>query len=1509
MKFISQLVMLCAALVAGSISAQIKPVLQPLTPEHGLPPGAVTRMMLDQDGFLWLALEGGLSRYDSDRVIQLNNAQQSLQNAQFAAVLQLDDASIWVATRHSGVYRFNPDTAELESRFVLPDLFQSPLHEVTSMMAYSHNQLVVSTNQTVFMLHLDSGTIETLYQLPGEFSLERFIRTVYPFENKVFIGTHDQLLLLDPATTETIAIPYLPATASRAQRHIKFLSVQHEQLWIGAVEGLYSLPLSAIPVYLETGEPIVSQLRVPQRNIWHLEWLEHQAMIATDQGLYRFQPDTNHLEFLWGFQHSGLELTDNNMISMLRDQSGGFWLGTRYDGAYYWHPRTTAFTHFGHQRDHHALTDSRVFSLAEMAANQLWIGTSNGLNRFHLATGQLEQFLKNPDPKAYLHESTVLALFPQSNQQLYFMSPYGLALFDTNVQQVLPAPLADETQRQLLGQGSRSFWQDRSGAFWFVHGHQIYRYQPEPGIITPIEALQHFDSNLFGSFLGYAPGSDHQLLFTSANQLWRLDLATSSLKLLFEAEHPNPAAAYFADSMLLDSQHRLWIGLNGVGLLVFSLPDFELLQHFHQNNQLQSQLIFSLKQDEFGWLWFTNPHGLFRMDPQSFHIEQFTKYDGLISYTYNSRAGLKLTDGRLAFGNMQGITLVEPGYLLTEPNPPQAVITELNSLDGRVGTSYGILNDNRLLLPFDVEGLKLHFSSMNFRDKNRARFRVSLTGKQSFLFPEQTETHIIIPKLPPGDYNFQVVAVSPITGHESEPARLFLRVLPPWWASNWAYLGYALLSILLLVTWLRNRQQHQRMLTMAHRKLKASEQRMKQALAAVDSGAWEWYASKNSLYASRIHSMLGYRESLNPLTLEQHLSLIHPEDKAQFEHKWQLFTEQKTGSFDHTYRLQHKDGHWLWFRDIGKIAELDDEHQVIRVMSTFSNITETRASQEKARLFGEAFQKTRDWVVILDEQQRMIAANQSFADAFGPVEHYLSNPQTHHLGISLDRRRYYTKLLREFQVNQHWQGEEIIVTPDGRERPTLINISAVGEQNKVGFFVLVFTDITDQKLAEDELRYLANYDALTGLPNRALLMDRIHHGIETAKRSKRSLALCFLDLDRFKQINDSLGHDIGDLLLKEVARRLSLTLRESDTVARLGGDEFVVLLEGYKCNDNISHVARKMLQIIGEPMQLGPHTVGVSPSIGIAVYPDDAFTAFELMKHADVAMYHAKEAGRNNFQFFTQEMNEKAHMQLARETRLRKAYQQKEFVNYYQPIIDSKHKSMVGAEVLLRWYSSDGVVSPAEFIPLAEDLSLIIPMTQQLLERALADLQGWHQANFPLYLSVNLSARHLEHDNLAEQVEQMLRKYQLPPSCLRFEVTESALMRDHASAIATMHELSKLGIKLALDDFGTGYSSLKYLKELPIDAIKIDRSFVKDIGIDQNDEAIIETMLSMATTLGMYCVAEGVETEQQLRFFSERHCTLIQGYFFAQPMPANQLKQLLESKRFATHSTTELGSL
>ena len=1485
-------------------STTAAPLLRPLTPDQGLSQGSVRDLLLDKDGFLWLATDGGINRYDSTSLNHINAEGYQLRELPFSKLLQDSSGRLWAASAHAGIYLFNPATAVFELFMPMPvpaNNEQAGAHSIISLLEYDKDTLLFLMDNALYRLPLSTAAPEQLFSLSEQGVKNGWLRTAIVADGNVFIGGFNGLYFLEYASKKPTLLPHLtPAmtatenTNHADQKHVKYLEVKYGRIWIGTVEGLYSIAIADIQQYLQHQSRYTPQQHVPRHNIWQLLWQNEQALLATEQGLYLFNPADNSISQQLQLTQSGLGLFDDNILDIVADNYGGYWLASRNDGAYYWHPRSSAFSNITRQADsNNSLSSEKVYTLALAGDSTLWVGTSNGLNRVDLTSGEITPYLVNNDTKAIWHSGTILNIFPDETDLLWLQTSAGLRLFDAAQNELRLPPGNNDTDKRLLA-SAVSFAYRFNKQFYFSIDKAFYRYQPDNGELEPLPELDRVFSNLiFGGFIGETAQPD-QLLISAADQLWVYDTARRQIHLIYQYPKYQPELNRQADAMVIDNNGILWVGFAGHGLMGF---DQQTLQLKHTVTTADNA--YALQRDNEGYIWFSSHNGLFRFDPASLQAEHFTKADGLPTHEYNGAASVKLPEGKLAFGSMRGVTVVDTATLATENRKPTAVITGISTQTGKQLQLHGNLNEHHVDLSYQDLGIELNFSSMNFRDAHKMQYRFWLEGTQELRYPVQHSSKVVFPQLSRGNYIFYVVALSPTNGQESEPARIFLHVSANPWFSAWAILAYLLLLLTAGGYLLALRRKQHRLISQAHRKVRLSEQRLKQALASVDSGAWEWQADTNLFYASRVQQMLGYPENMNPMTLSQHEALIHPDDKVNYTAQWQRFIQQPEQSFDCTYRMQHRDGHWLWFRDIGKVTEQDEDSAVRRVLGTFSNITETRASQEKARLFGEAFQQTRDWVVILDQQQRVIAANQSFATAFGSLEQYIDQPRTHHLGISLVRRRFYTKLLRSMQSGQHWQGEELVITPDGRERPTLINISAIGEQQQT-FFVLVFTDITAQKMAEDELRYLANYDALTGLPNRALLMDRIYHGIDQARRDRRSLALCFIDLDKFKQINDSLGHDIGDLLLKEVAKRLTSTLRDSDTVARLGGDEFVILLEGYKNDDNISHVARKMLTVVSEPMQLGTHIVGVSPSIGIAVYPEDAVNATELLKHADVAMYHAKEAGRNNFQFFTAEMNEKAHMRLARETRLRNALHNNEFINFYQPIINSQTNRIVGAEVLLRWQSNQGLISPAEFIPLSEELRLIIKMTQQLLERALADLKKWHDSGYQLYLSVNLSTQHLEQPSLAEHTRSLLQKYDLPACCLRFEVTESALMRDHRSAIDTMLALSELGIQLALDDFGTGYSSLKYLKELPIDGIKIDRSFVQDIGIDSSDETIIEAMLSMANSLGMYCVAEGVETEQQLAFFSRRQCYLIQGYLFAKPMPEQDMFAFLQQEH-ASH--------
>jgi diguanylate cyclase (GGDEF)-like protein/PAS domain S-box-containing protein len=1496
----------CLLLTVCSLAAT--PLLRPLTPDQGLSQGSVRDMLLDQHGFLWLATEGGLNRYDSNQVVQLRTAKYRLREVSFTRLLRDSDNQILAATSNGDLYRYDNQSGLMQLFSQLNQQYETLKYShITGLVQHDTDFLLMTTSHALYRISRLSGKADKLFDLTEQGEPDSLLRDLLVYQHYVIMASYNGVIVYDMHSGQHHYLPHVDAQhASADQRHTKVLSVQHDKLWIGTVAGLYSIELSAVQAFLQQQQPYQVKTEITELNIWQILWSEQNAVIPTEKGLFRFSAVDGNTVQLLKLTDASLQLSDDTIINVLADNDGGYWLASRDNGAYYWHPRSQAFNQISRTDGGVTpISNDKIFSIVATSENELWLGTANGLNKLDIHNGVSEAYFVSADAKAVAHEGSINAIFAAANGKLWLHTSLGLRLFDRATKQYLPLPGVTEQDKSLFDHMSYSYFSHQQNLYFFRLDN-AFRYDTNTGEVADItQSLAQIGTDNL-AIVAELNGAQGGLILSKPDEIWLWQPDSGRSRMIYRHADYRPQSNRIADTALLDTQNRLWVGISGIGLLAFDATSLELVQHITVADSLLSDAVYGLQQDSAGSIWFASHKGLARLQPESLQLEFFTRDDGLATHEYNGGAAAILHDGTLVFGSMRGLTLVNPDLLTQQTGQPLVSITGISVLNGEFAPLYANLNNRHIKLSHQDLGVRIQFSAMNFNSNHKVRYRYWLSGGSDVSYPRQANNSVVFPQLSHGDYQFHVVSISPHNGKESPAATLNLTIAPAPWLSQQALLAYLLILVFAIYRFYRFRRRQSDEINAAHKKLQLSAQRLKQALASVNSGAWEWNADTNMLFATRIHSMLGYSEQMNPLPLPQHIGYIHPDDSVAYTSQWQHFLREPESGFDCTYRLQHQQGQWLWFRDLGKATEFNQHNQPEKVIGTYSNITETRANQEKARLFGEAFQQTRDWVVILDHNQQVIAANQSFATAFGNIEQYLEQPRLHHLGISLVRRRFYTKLLQEMASGEHWQGEELVITPDGRERPTLINISAIGEQQQT-FFVLVFTDITAQKQAEDELRYLANYDALTGLPNRALLMDRIYHGIDQAKRAKRTLALCFIDLDKFKQINDSLGHDIGDLLLKEVARRLTLTLRESDTVARLGGDEFVVLLEGYKKDDNISHVARKMLSVISEPMVLASNTVGVSPSIGIAVYPDDAVNATELLKHADVAMYHAKDAGRNNFQFFTAEMNEKAHMRLARETRLRKALHNDEFINYYQPIVNSQTRQVVGVEVLLRWQSTEGMISPVDFIPLAEELRLIIKMTDQLLERALSDLKNWHNNGHLIYLSVNLSPQHLEQPVMAENVRDLLKKYDIPASCLRFEVTENALMRDHQSAIDTMLSLSFLGAQLALDDFGTGYSSLKYLKELPIDGIKIDRSFVQDIGIDSSDETIIDAMLSMANSLGMYCVAEGVETEQQLAFFSQRNCYLIQGYLFAKPMPADALLEFLQQETLKVANTAFSG--
>jgi diguanylate cyclase (GGDEF)-like protein/PAS domain S-box-containing protein len=512
--------------------------------------------------------------------------------------------------------------------------------------------------------------------------------------------------------------------------------------------------------------------------------------------------------------------------------------------------------------------------------------------------------------------------------------------------------------------------------------------------------------------------------------------------------------------------------------------------------------------------------------------------------------------------------------------------------------------------------------------------------------------------------------------------------------------------------------------------------------------------------------------------------------------------------------------------------------------------------------------------------------------AADPMSHYRVFQQRLH---AEDRELLEATMRHAIRRGTDFQIDYRVVWPDGSTHWLTnrgqIHRDANGRAQRV---IGVAMDITDRKLAEQRIAHMAHHDALTGLPNRVLLRDRIQQAIAHAHREGAQLAVLFLDLDRFKTINDSLGHQLGDRLLQAVASRILVCVREGDTVARVGGDEFVIVIPGVSSSADASAVGAKVLEVLASAFHLAGNDLHVSGSVGISLYPSDGADAETLMRNADTAMYHAKDSGRGKLQFFTQHMNVAAQQRLTLENALRRALENAEFEVHYQPLFDLCDRSITGFEALLRWRAPDGeLVLPGRFIAAAEESGLIVPIGEWVLREALTQAKAWQTAGRALMLSVNVSAHQLARPSFVEGLRRLLAETGIDPGLLELEVTEGVIVEGAGEAREALDQMAALGVGIAIDDFGTGYSGLAYLKRLPIDTVKIDQSFVRDITVDPDDAAIVTAIVAMASSLGVDVVAEGVETEEQLEALRRLACHRAQGYLLARPMNAAAAARLL----------------
>ncbi|MFQ6370142.1 EAL domain-containing protein [Shewanella sp. YIC-542] len=680
----------------------------------------------------------------------------------------------------------------------------------------------------------------------------------------------------------------------------------------------------------------------------------------------------------------------------------------------------------------------------------------------------------------------------------------------------------------------------------------------------------------------------------------------------------------------------------------------------------------------------------------------------------------------------------------------------------------------------------------------------------------------------------------------------------------------------------------------AQQALAVSHAELELVLASSQLGYWVWDLKSDRIISDQLSAeMLGC--PLTELNRDKYtwIDAIMDDDRLDTLHAMEQHIAGGSAIYHKEYRIKRADGGVRWIRDVGKVMEREDE-QPVKMCGIHQDITREKQREISLKLAASVYENSSEAMSVLNRRGKIINVNPAFCAIMGYREEDIIGRN-----ISVLRSERYSSadfLAIKKEIGQHkrWQGELWLRRHDGNEIITWLTVNTIdSKKGEPQQWVALFSNITEKKHSEQVIWHQANYDQLTGLPNRRMLLEQLYHEIQRAHRRQGKLALLFLDLDLFKEVNDTLGHDMGDLLLIQTAARLRECVRESDFVARLGGDEFTIILTDEINSQGIERVAGKILARIAEPYQLGEETAYISVSIGITVYPDDGDTEDVLLKHADQAMYAAKEQGRNRYHYFTESMQQLAHYRMRLIQDLRTAVENSAFQLSYQPIVEVKTGKVTKAEALIRWnHPQRGFVSPTEFIPVAEDTGLIFAIGNWVFQQVVQQNARWRE-RFGIEIQISINKSPVQFRDEGARFHEWLKVLQQLPGCgICIEITEGLLLDTNLAVSEKLLAYRDAGVQVSLDDFGTGYSSLAYLKKFDIDYLKIDQSFTKSIDSDASNQVLCEAIVVMAHKLGMKVIAEGVETAEQAAVLQQINCDYAQGYFYSRPVPADDFEHL-----------------
>ncbi|WKE66118.1 EAL domain-containing protein [Gallaecimonas kandeliae] len=1263
-------------------------------------------------------------------------------------------------------------------------------------------------------------------------------------ERLLYLLSEGQLLVFDPASGSQVTIPWRKAQYGAS----KALYVDsQQQLWITSEKGLFRLAHQGL------GWGIESQLL----GHYFREMAEDDKggfYITGRYGIQYYRPADNSLIDYTDTIQSKTQI--EGLIPIMVDRNGLVWGGALGEGVLALVPKATPPLVAYSRHSNPALSSDTVWGILKQDNGLLWLTTDAGLEK---VDGDKHQLFRPADFNL--------------NDGFYAVQPFqgklatcgwsGLYLFDPNTE-TFSHPL---TGTPWVGRACMGMWKD--GEALMVGG---------------TDGMVRLEGDKIQGWL--KDNKDRALgsVKVFARQGQRLWAAGGAGLLRFQDDawvsQPQLPGIKINAIHALDDQHLL-VGFDKEGLWQLDLsgpkPRWENLS---QRWGLPSQSVFFIR-SQGNKLYVGMQSTLIRVvlgdKPQ---VDAYFDEDGLPDDELNEGAAQMMPDGTLWVGTAKGVAAFGWGQL------HHRVVSEGGGVvyvQARLADGSSLLYwdpDKLPQLPADVGVISIQPGSQNYASERLPRFRYQLSG-DSEAVPLLSEAPIVLGNLGHGRHQIKLW-YSQGGRWRDQPQQLVIDIATPWYRSYlfFSALGLALLLLTLFVAQLRRSQQQR--LRLAYKRASESEQQLRLAIFGANANSWDWHADTDRFTISRPESELAREDGTVDVNLAE--VPLHPDDRERVYKVWMEHLEGRAARYDVEYRIMIG-SQARWMHVIGRAVERDETGRALRISGIYQDITERKQLEGEVTLYARAFENTAEGVLILNAQKAILSGNPAVERISGFEREELQDKP---LAFLLPEEFLDVDVWQQVEQNGAWTGETSLRRKDGSNCALWLNISVMDDPASASrHLVAVFSDMTERKAAEFELRRLANYDVLTGLPNRGMFMQRLSQALATAKSQEQRLALLFMDLDRFKTVNDTYGHRVGDGLLIEAANRLQQVVGERDTLARLGGDEFVVIVHEVDKPEQLIPLCEALLAALARPFNIYGREFFLSTSIGISLFPDDGKQPEALLRNADMAMYHAKDEGRNNMQFYCHERNQEAMRLIQLESDLRQALERDEFFVVYQPQVDVlEGEIVVAVEALVRWrHPTEGLISPDIFIKVAENTGLVAAVDDLVLRRAAQDIKAINTGRTkPMTLSVNISAAHFRQHDFVAQVREVLTGTGLRPSLLCLEITESTLMREVGTAREHLAALRELGVAVAVDDFGTGYSSLAYLKQFAVNELKVDKSFVHDLTGSEADAAIVRSVVDLARNLGLKVVAEGVETEEQLDLCLALGCYRVQGFYYAKPM-------------------------